>query len=157
MATMEMDSRNPSFPSDFLSPEQKNSEEYALKWAKAIDSVGINGTQNGIFPGMSNVSTIAINKFVERRSYARGQQAIDKYKPILGIRNNRTRRDPTAISYRAINWEILDIASKYVNVLIGKLMKQNNDIGINAVDKRAQDERRKKRMELQEYVINSPF
>jgi len=157
MATMEMDSRNPRFPSDFLSPEQKNSEEYALKWAKAIDGVGINGAENGIFPGMATVSTIAINKFVERRSYARGAQAIDKYKPILGIRNNRTRRDPTAISYRAINWEILDIASKYVNVLIGKLMKQNNDIGINAVDKRAQDERRKKRMELQEYVLNSPF
>lgn len=152
-----MDKRNPNFPSDFLSPKEKASKEYSLKWVEAIDSVGINGSNNGLFPGMNQINNLDVNKFVERRAYARGNQPIDKYKPTLGIRDKRTRRDPAATSYRALNFEILDIATKYVNVLIGKLMKQNNDIGINAVDKKAQDERRKKRMELQEYVLNSPF
>ncbi len=152
---MEFDKKNPNFPSDFVSPEQKQSKEYALKWAEAIDAVGISGESNGLFQGMS-IGANSINKYDLWRSYARGNQRIDKYKPKLGI-NEKSKKDPTATSYRALNWEILDIASKYVNVLIGKLLKQNNDIGVYSVDKRAQDEKRKKRMELQEYIINKDF
>lgn len=151
---MEYDKRTPQFPSDFLSPAEKASKEYALRWAKAIDGIGINGTENGLFPGMvTGGNNNEINKFAQWRAYARGNQSIEKYKPILGIKKD----SKATVSYRALNFEILDIATKYVNVLIGKLMKQNNDIGVNAVDKRAQDDRRKKRMELQEYVTNKEF
>lgn len=151
---MENDKRSPNFPSDFLSPAEKASKEYSLRWAKAIDGVGINGTENGLFPGMvTGGNNNEINKFAQWRAYARGNQSIEKYKPILGIKKD----SKATVSYRALNFEILDIATKYVNVLIGKLMKQNNDIGVNAVDKRAQDDRRKKRMELQEYVTNKEF
>lgn len=153
---MEMDKRN-NYPSDFISPEQKASEGYALKWAQAIDKVGIEGADNGFFPGMISIGNgNQISKFAMRRAYARGEQPIDKYKPILRV-PSKERKDANAVSYRALNWEILDIASKYVNVLIGKLIKQNNDIGVNAVDKKAQDARRAKRMELQEYVLNNQF
>lgn len=151
---MENDKRSPNFPSDFLSPAEKASKEYSLRWAKAIDGIGINGTENGLFPGMvTGGNNNEINKFAQWRAYARGNQSIEKYKPILGIKKD----SKATVSYRALNFEILDIATKYVNVLIGKLMKQNNDIGVNAVDKRAQDDRRKKRMELQEYVTNKEF
>lgn len=152
---MENDKKSPNFPSDFLSPEEKASKEYALRWAKAIDGIGLNGTENGLFPGMiTSGNSNQLNKFAQWRAYARGNQSIEKYKPILGISKKDSR---STVSYRALNFEILDVATKYVNVLIGKLLKQNNDIGVNAVDKRAQDERRKKRMELQEYVINREF
>lgn len=153
---MEFDKRNPSFPSDFLSPAQKASKEYSLLWVRAIDGVGLTGAENGLYPGMGGENS-STTKYELWRSYARGNQSIDKYKPILGIKN-RKQRDPRSVnSYRALNFEILDIASKYVNVLIGKLIKQNNDVGLNAVDKRAQDERRKKKLALQEYVINKDF
>jgi len=152
---MEYDKRNPSFPSDFLSPAEKASKEYSLKWARAIDGVGLTGAENGLYPGMGGENS-STTKYELWRAYARGNQSIDKYKPILGIRN-KTRRDPQSNSYRTLNFEILDIASKYVNVLIGKLLKQNNDVGLNAVDKRAQDDRRKKKMELQEYIVNKEF
>ncbi len=142
---------NSRFPSDFLPPETKASKAYSLAWAQSVDAIGINGAENGLYRG---ISTDNSNWYAIWRAYARGQQSIDKYKPILGVRGKRERKDPNAISYRVLNWEILDIASKYVNVLVGKLMKQNNDIGVNAVDKRAQDERRQKKMSLQEYVIN---
>lgn len=151
---MENDKRSPNFPSDFLSPQEKASKEYSLRWAKAIDGIGLNGTENGLFPGMITSINSEVNKFSLWRSYARGNQSIEKYKPILGI-NKKESRSP--ISYRALNFEILDIATKYVNVLIGRLMKQNNDIGVNAVDKRAQDDRRKKKLELQEFIINRSF
>jgi len=152
---MEFDKRNPSFPSDFLSPAEKASKEYSLKWARAIDGVGLTGAENGLYPGMGGENS-STTKYELWRAYARGNQSIDKYKPILGIRNKK-KRDPNSNSYRTLNFEILDIASKYVNVLIGKLIKQNNDIGVNAVDKRAQDEKRKKKMSLQEYIVNKDF
>lgn len=154
---MEEDVKNVGFPSDFLSPEKKAQKEYSLRWAQAVNKIGINGVNNGLFPGMNGVGQNALNKMIEWRNYARGAQPIDKYKPILGVDDKRKRNDPNAISYKALNWEILDIASKYVNLLLGKLMKQNNDIGVMAVDKRAQDARRQKLMEMQEYVLNQQF
>jgi len=152
---MENDKRSPNFPSDFLSPKEKASKAYALRWAKAIDGIGLNGAENGLFPGyVTSGNNNQLNKFAQWRAYARGNQSIEKYKPILGISGKESKG---TVSYRALNFEILDVATKYVNVLVGKLIKQNNDIGVNAVDKRAQDDRRKKRMELQEYVTNKEF
>lgn len=143
------------FPSDFLDPTEKAKKTYALAWARAMEDIGTNGTGNGLFPGfMENTS---LSRFAIWRAYARGNQPIDKYKPILGVNDRKQKKDATATSYRVLNWEILDVASKYVNVLVGRLLKQNNDIGVYAVDKRAQDDRRKKRIELQEYVINQSF
>jgi hypothetical protein len=152
---MEEISKLRSLPTDFLSPETKETKEYSLNWAEALEKIGLNSNQNGFFPGF--VPETQINKFAIWTAYARANQPIDKYKPILGVSDKRTRKDPGATSYRALNWENIDIASKYVNILIGKLLKQNNDIGINAIDKRAQDARRKKEIELQDEVINGAF
>lgn len=138
------------FPSDFISKDQKNQKPYCLKWAKAVDGIGINGSQNGLYRGIDN----EVSKYAVWRSYARGQQSIDKYKPILGQKGNDGKNN---LSFRAINWEILDVATKTVNLLIGKLIKQNNDIGIRAIDKYAQDAKRKKKLELKEHIINKPF
>ena len=142
------------FPSDFLSPDVKQSKEYCLKWAESMEEIGLNSGSNGFFPGF--LPGTQTNKFVTWRAYSRGAQPIDKYKPQLSVKD-KTRNDPNATSYRVLNWEILDIYSKFVNVLIGKLIEQNNDIGIYAIDKRAQDARRKKKIELQEEVINGQF
>ncbi len=143
------------FPSDFLDPQVKAGKDYALKWAEAMERVGINGATNGLFPGfMENTS---LNRFTVWRAYARGQQPIDKYKPILGINDKKNQNDPQANSYRVQNWEILDIASKFVNVLVGRLLKQDNNIGVMAVDKGAQDERRATEIQMREYVINQKF
>lgn len=143
-----------NFPSDFISPEQKATPEYAIKCAEAMDTIGINGSGNGFFPGFHENSQIS--KFDIWEAYAMACQPIDKYKPILGIKN-KTRNDPNATSYRALNWEIMDVATKFVNLLQGKLIKQSNDVGVKAVDKYAQDARRKKKMEMQNYVINKPL
>lgn len=150
---MEYDKKNPLFPSDFISPEEKATKEYSLKWCEAMENVGLIGENNGFYRGTID----GVNKYFIWRGYARGQQSIDKYKPVMGIKDKKTRKDPNALDYMVLNWEILDVASKYVNVLIGKLLKQNNDIGIQAVDKRAQDDRRVKRMQFQEFIVNKPF
>ena len=132
---------NGMFPSDFVSPEVKASKEYSLKWAEATN----------------NPNQETRIDFERLRAFARGDQPIDFYKPILGEKNKKVSNDPNNQSYRVLDWQILDVATKFVNILIGKITKRDNSVGIKAIDKAALDERRKKKIELQEYVINKPL
>lgn len=134
-------SGNGTFPSDFVSPEVKASKEYSLKWAEATNSP----------------NTETKFDFERLRAFARGDQPIDFYKPILGEKNKKVANDPNNQSYRVLDWTILDVATKFVNILIGKVTKRDNSIGVKAIDKAALDDRRKKKIQLQEYIINKPF
>lgn len=141
------------FPSHFVSPEIKKSKEYSFRWLSAINgsdrsTLGL-GNKNLMFNG-------DINKFAENRSYARGDQSIDRYKPILGVRK-KTRKDPDAQSWKVLDWTILDVASKFINLLEGRLISQNNDVGVRAIDKYALNAKRQKKIQLQEYVINKQY
>ncbi len=136
------------FPSDFVDPAVKQSREYALRWAQATD-YPTNVTWFGSLGNRKGFDLL--------RAYARGDQPIDKYKPILGIKDRKTARDPNNKSYKVLNWEILDVCSKYVNLLVGKMVKRDNTIGVAAIDKRAMDAKRAKRIELQEAIINRPL
>src|SRR6478735_9075059 len=133
------------FPSHFISPQKKETKEYALQAVKFIDGSTARGLSSPILKGLST-------DMRSNRAYARADQPIDKYKPILGIRQ-RTKKNPSPTSYKVLSWEILPIMPKFVNLLVGRLLEQNNDIGVKAIDKYAQDERRKVRTDLQEYII----
>lgn len=138
------------FPSHFLSPKKKETPEYAFQWLSnmhASDKLG--NTSYKLFKGRAS-------EISELRAYARGDQSIEQYKPILGVKG-KTRKNPNPNSYKVLDWSILDVASKFVNLLVGRLIAQDNSIGVNSVDKRALDERRQKKISLQEYVINKPF
>lgn len=139
------------FPSDFIDPQEKNGKKYCLAWCNAVDSTGETGI-NPFYGGNPDQ-----NRYTMWRAYARGNQPIAKYKPILGVSNKKTKKNGEDYSYKVLSWEILDVASKYVNVLIGKIIKNDNSIGINAIDKRAQDERRLKKAQLQSAVLNQQY
>lgn len=137
------------FPTDFCSPSLKDSPEYALRYCQAVDNDYRHGRGANIFRGRSD-------NYETMRAYARGNQSIEKYKPILGIKQ-KTKSTANAVNYKVLSWEVLAIAPKFVNLLVGKLIAQNNDVGVMAVDKRAQDDKRKKRVNLQEYIVNKQF
>jgi len=148
-----------NLPSDFIDPRLKEKPDYALRWAEAVDGRS-NTSENPFFSGGGNSVRIGKKDYHRMpllRSYARGEQPIEKYKPILGVRDKKVANDPNNESYKVLSWEILGIAPKFVNVLVGKLIGQNNDIGINAIDKQARDARIEKKIELQEYLINQPL
>jgi len=147
-SNIEMDKTG--FPSHFLSPKIKNSPEYAYQWLStmhASDKLGSSSYK--LFKGRAK-------EFEEIRSFARGNQSIEPYKPILGVKN-KSKRNPNPNSYKVLDWSILDVASKFVNLLVGRLISQDNSVGVRSVDKRALNERRKKKISLQEFVINKPF
>lgn len=145
---LEMDKTG--FPSHFLSPKVKNSPEYAYQWLSTMHSSDKLGSSSfKLFKGRAK-------EYGVLRSFARGDQSIEPYKPILGVRG-KSRKNPNPNSYKVLDWSILDVASKFVNLLVGRLISQDNSIGVSSVDKRALDERRKKKISLQEYVVNKPF
>jgi hypothetical protein len=160
MALDKPDQLRNSFPSDFVDPKIKETPEYCIKWAEAVDKRSATD-ENPFFSGGAGntvkVGTRQWHKFPLLRSYARGEQPIDKYKPILGVSDKKVANDPNNMSWKVLSWEILGIAPKFVNNLVGKLIGQNNDIGINAIDKQARDARIEKKIELQDYLINQPL
>lgn len=141
-----------SHPSDFLSPEIKNGKEYSLKWCEYIDTH--NQTfENGFFQGGGRNNQMAIN-----RAYSRAKQPIDKYKPILGVKDKKVRNDPAAIGqFKVLSWENLGIMPKFINVLVGNLMKQNNTVGVKAVDAKSVNQKRKRRIQYEDHVMNKDF
>jgi hypothetical protein len=148
-----------SLPSDFLDPKLKEKPEYAIRWCEAVDSRS-QSNENPFYSGGGNSVRIGkkdYHKMPLLRAYGRGEQPIDKYKPILGVKDKKVANDPNNESYKVLSWEILGIAPKFVQVLVGKLIGQNNDIGINAIDKQSRDARIEKKIELQEYLINQPL
>lgn len=139
------------FPSHFVSPAIKETKEYNIAWAEAALAAEARGESCSLFRNIKDEFD-----FSENRAFARGNQSIDQYKPILGVRK-KTKRDPNYVSYKVLDWSILPILPKFVNLLVGRLLSQNNDVGVNAVDKNALDDRRKMRTNLQEYIINKPL
>lgn len=147
---IDLESGPTGFPSHFLSPKKKNTPEYAYQWLTnmhASDKLGVSSYK--LFKGRAT-------EISELRAFARGDQSIEQYKPILGVRG-KTRKNPNPNSYKVLDWSILDVASKFVNLLVGRLIAQDNSVGVSSIDKRALDERRQKKISLQEYVVNKPF
>lgn len=142
------------FPTHFVAPHIKETKEYMYKVLSAMHgsdraSVGL-GNSNMLFTSEKT------SRLAELRSFARGNQSIDRYKAILGVRE-KTKKNPNPNSYKVLDWSILDVASKFTNLLEGRLIAQNNDVGVKAVDKHALREKRMTKIRLQENVINAPF
>jgi hypothetical protein len=144
---------NFGYPSHFIDPAIKQTPEYARKYIGAIDSEYNKGSGNFVFRARAE-------EYAEWRAYAKGDQSIDQYKRILlnpkhkreGGKKNRDR-----MSYKNLDWSILPIAPKFVNVLVGRLISQDNGIGVKAVDPKAVNARRQKKLSMQEFVINQKF
>lgn len=140
------------FPSHFVSPEVKQSKAYTLRWLDAIDK----GGKTGGSPAFRNRA----EDYQRWRELANGNQPVDQYKPLLGAARKKRaggKRNRDKISYRAQNWEILAVAPKFVNVLIGRLIGQNNEIGVKAIDGKAMSARRHKKLQMEEWLVNQQF
>lgn len=142
------------YPSHFVDPKTKSLKPWCLKYVQAIDSEHNKGT------GSYNMFRSKAEDYAVWRAYAAGNQDVDQYKKLLlnpkhkreGGKKNRDK-----LSYKNLDWSILAIAPKFVNVLVGRLIGQDNTIGVNAIDAKAVNERKKKKVDYTEYVLNQQF
>lgn len=112
--------KNESFPSHGCSDYEKQTPEFGLKVAKAIESDWFK---------MKSSSCRYYDQYAEfhrLRLYARGEQPIQKYKNELAIDGD--------LSYMNLNWEIVPIIPKFVDIVVNGMADRAYKIRANAQD-----------------------
>ena len=102
------------FPSQVVSDSEKQSMEYGLKVAKAIESEWFHNGR-----GDSKYKTNH-NDFHKLRLYARGEQPIQKYKDELSINGD--------LSYLNLDWKPVPIIPKFVDIVVNGIAERTYDI-----------------------------
>ena len=102
------------FPSQVVSDSEKNSSEYGLKVAKAIQHEWFY-VDNGTSKYRTNH-----NNFHKLRLYARGEQSIQKYKDELSINGD--------LSYLNLDWKPVPIIPKFVDIVVNGIAERTFDI-----------------------------
>lgn len=119
------------FPSDLVPPKVKEDKyEWGLPLAKAI-YYNSQSTGSALFYNDRDLHRI----YVE---YALGKQSEEFYHPVLGINSNNIKESQLA----NIRWNIRNYATKRINSAVSKIMEQEYDPVVNAVDEMAVDFRK---------------
>jgi len=109
------------FPSQVVPFEEKNTYEYGLKVARAIENEWFSNNRYGN-GGASGYGLFKTNysEYHNRRLYARGEQSIQKYKDELAINGD--------LSYLNLDWKPVPILSKFVDIVVNGLSDRDYDI-----------------------------
>jgi len=117
------------FPSQTASDDEKLSQDYGLKVARAIE--------NEWFKKDRGVNRFFVNQnqYHKLRLYARGEQSIQKYKDELSINGD--------LSYLNLDWKPVPIIPKFVDIVVNGIAERTYDIKAfsqdpNGVNKRTQ-------------------
>ena len=105
---------NSSFPNQVVPDEEKQSLDYGLKVARAIESEwwGNSNYKNRYITNYKN--------FHQLRLYARGEQSIQKYKDELSINGD--------LSYLNLDWKPIPVIPKFVDIVVNGMSQKNYDI-----------------------------
>lgn len=128
------------FPSDLLDPSVKAQKKYILEYIKAFHDENRQGHGTKMFRN-------AASNYQNWRDLARGKQSVDRYKPQLGVRKGRQRK-----SFKSLDWSILPIAPKFVNLLVGKIMNRNLNLSVKTIDKHAKSEQQEFKNKLKVHL-----
>ena len=118
---------NSTFPSQAVGDAEKQSNEYGLKVAKAIE--------NDWFYGGSGRLEQTRNDFHRLRLYARGEQSTRKYKDEFSINGD--------LSYLNLDWKPVPIIPKFVDIVVNGMQDRLFSIKAVAQDPVATDRRTK--------------
>ena len=102
------------FPSQTVSDSEKDSQEYGLKVARAIETEWFKDDRtNGKYRNN-------YNNFHNLRLYARGEQSIQKYKDELSVNGD--------LSYLNLDWSPVPIIPKFVDIVVNGIADRTYDI-----------------------------
>ena len=103
--------RKGNFPSQIVSDKEKQSKEYGLEVARAIENEWFNDS------GYNNNRYLTdSNSFHRLRLYARGEQSIQKYKDELSINGD--------LSYLNLDWKPVPIIPKFVDIVVNGMTER---------------------------------
>jgi hypothetical protein len=116
-----------NFPDENIDPKRKAEKPFLLHYCRAAYSA------YGDTP-FGSIGWRSRDKYEWVKTYARGQQTIDRYKRVL-----TPDQDPNNNTL-VVDWSVLPILPKFRRIALGLLEKQNWDVQINPIDPLAQTE-----------------
>jgi len=134
------------FPSHFVKPEIKKKAQWCMEYVRAMHWEYRGGTGPALFRNVAN-------KYKEWRDYARGKQEIDQYKEMQGPKKKRNRGKQDT-SWKNLDWSILPIAPKFVQVLQGMILAEPRIPKIRAIDSESLEAERLYENQMAEWVTN---
>jgi hypothetical protein len=114
---------NSSFPSQVVPDSEKQSYEYGAMVGRAIENEWFRGDRVG---GAGNRWGSNWQNFHKLRLYARGEQAVQKYKDELSINGD--------LSYLNLDWKPVPVIPKFVDIVVNGISSKNYDIKAYAQD-----------------------
>lgn len=139
---------NSIFPDQVVSDEVKASYDYGMQVGKAIEGEWFSGTKTG----MGNRYSTNFNNFRNLRLYARGEQAVQKYKDELAINGD--------LSYLNLDWKPVPVIPKFVDIVVNGMSEKLYEIKAYAQDPESLKSRTEyanrilRDIETQEYLNN---
>ena len=118
---------NSSFPDQVVPEEEKNSREYGLAVAQAIEHEWFRNSsgQNRFINNFQNFNRL--------RLYARGEQPVQKYKDEMAINGD--------LSYLNLDWTPIPVLSKFVDIVVNGMTEKGYEIKSFASDPFATQQR----------------
>jgi len=113
-----------SFPDQVVPSEEKQSLDYGLQVARAIENEWFRNNRGG------DRFTSNFQEYHRRRLYARGEQSIQKYKDELSINGD--------LSYLNLDWKPVPVVPKFVDIVVNGMSQRNYEIKAYAQDPVAQ-------------------
>lgn len=114
------------FPSHLIPPSEKG-KEWIMQFCKAAWTSYENDNPREIFYH-------ARFRYEVQKSYAIGQQSINKYRPLMGI------DEQSKETWLNVDWSVIPIVPKFRRIALGKLSKLDYNIVATPVDAMANDE-----------------
>jgi len=139
---------NSIFPDQVVPDEVKSSYDYGMQVGKAIEGEWFSGTRTG----MGNRYSTNLNNFRNLRLYARGEQAVQKYKDELAINGD--------LSYLNLDWKPVPVIPKFVDIVVNGMSEKLYEIKAYAQDPQSLQSRTEyanrilRDIETQEYLNN---
>jgi hypothetical protein len=133
-----------SFPDHLAPDEVKNSEEFGLGMAKAIESewfLRSSGNESSFYSKRDQYHTL--------RLYARGEQDTKLYKDLLNGGDDS--------SYTNYDWRALQIVPKFVKLIVNQMTERLFDVKAEATDKFSTDLKESYKESLEDFVKAKPI
>jgi hypothetical protein len=123
------------------SQDEKNTKKYGRQYFHKMyaDWIGNN----------SSLLNRRTRRYDNLRKYSRGIQSVNKYKNLINSSGDT--------SYLNLDWSVIPIISKFVDVMVGSLTNQEYKVICTAIDPISTEKRKNDRMDMAVDIMIKPF
>ena len=125
------------YPSHEIDPSKKDAD-WVLQYLRTMYAEWKNNSTNSLLNGNQYA------RFVKNRKYADGMQDVDQYKKLLDCDGDA--------SYVNLDWSIVPIIPKFIDVIQGLMDKMGHNISSDAIDQLAKDLKKQKKHNMEAVV-----